>query len=215
MNPGELLTDGIKELNIPFSEKELDAFLMFLSELKKWNRTYNLTSLRTDRDIIVKHFLDSLLYLTALPGGALRLADAGSGAGFPGIPIRIMRPEIETTLIESSRKKAAFLRNVIRKLQLSGITVLENRLERLGNEFGLRWDVIASRATFSIREFIGMAVPYLKKGGLLVMSKGPKANEEIQALHNSPGAATAIKSVMKLRLPFSTAVRNLIVISCD
>ena len=82
--------------------------MTYLSELKKWNRAYNLTGLAKDEDIIIKHFLDSLLYLKAIPQGALQVADIGTGAGFPGIPITIIRPEIEMYLIEPSGKKVRF-----------------------------------------------------------------------------------------------------------
>jgi 16S rRNA (guanine527-N7)-methyltransferase len=101
--------------------------MTFLVELKKWNRAYNLTGLKTDEDIIVKHFLDSLLYIKALPDRKLKLADAGTGAGFPGIPIKIIRPEINITLIESSRKKSAFLRHLLRELNYRAIVRAEAR----------------------------------------------------------------------------------------
>ncbi|MEW6215889.1 MAG: 16S rRNA (guanine(527)-N(7))-methyltransferase RsmG, partial [Nitrospirota bacterium] len=98
--------------------EQLSAFMTYLSELKRWNKAYNLTSLSKDEDIIIKHFLDSLLYLKAIPDGEIKIADVGSGAGFPGIPLKIIRPEIEMYLIEPSRKKSAFLRHIIRQVGL-------------------------------------------------------------------------------------------------
>ena len=109
--PDELLRDGIIELGFTPSKEQINAFMIYLSELKKWNKAYNLTGLEKDEDIIIKHFLDSLLYLKAIPNGEIRIADIGSGAGFPGIPIKILRPEIEMFLIEPSRKKSAFLKS--------------------------------------------------------------------------------------------------------
>src|SRR3990172_1998107 len=111
----ELLKSGLKILDIPFTEEQIDAFLTYLEELKKWNRAYNLTGLKTDRDIIIKHFLDSLLFAKALPPEALTLADIGSGAGFPGIPIKIMFPHFAAFLVEPTQKQAVFLQHICSK----------------------------------------------------------------------------------------------------
>jgi len=209
----ELLNNGLKELGLPCSEEQASAFMTYLSELKKWNRAYNLTALNTDADIIIKHFLDSLLYLKALPEGVLKLADAGAGAGFPGIPVKLVRPDIELTLIESSRKKCAFLRHIIRMLKLSGTAVIEERLEALGKEHKGSFDCIVSRATFSIRDFIKLACPYLSKDGKLILNKGPKVSEELDALEG-PLYENVVKETLEIQLPFANAKRNLIVLSC-
>ncbi|MBI5409852.1 MAG: 16S rRNA (guanine(527)-N(7))-methyltransferase RsmG [Nitrospirae bacterium] len=205
----ELLRKASRETGITLSEKRVPSFMTYLTELKKWNRAYNLTALKTDEDIIVKHFLDSLLYLKALPEDISNLADAGTGAGFPGIPIKIVRPDMDIALIESSRKKCAFLRHIIRTLKLSGINVIEDRLENLGKEYEGCFDVIVSRATFSIKEFLQSACPYVKKGGMLVLNKGPKAAEELREADRLP-----VKEIFKLQLPVINAVRNLIVLEC-
>ena len=117
METRQLLKSGLAELGLPSSDEQINAFMTYLSELKKWNRAYNLTGLAKDEDIVIKHFLDSLLYLKAIPQGALHIADVGTGAGFPGIPITIIRPETEMHLIEPSGKKAVFLRHIIWQLQ--------------------------------------------------------------------------------------------------
>jgi len=206
----ELLKKGLKEMVIQYSDEQIRSFMTFLAELKKWNRAYNLTGLKTDEDIIVKHFLDSLLYIKALPEGALQLADAGTGAGFPGIPIKIIRPEINITLIESSRKKSAFLRHIIRTLGLTDINVLEQRLERIGKEHERAYDVIVSRAAFSVKEFLKTACPFVRKGGRLILNKGPKVSGELK----EPDAANAVIEILKLRLPVKNDERNLIVLEC-
>lgn len=209
MNPEELLKTGLNELGFSYSEKQINAFVTFLSELKKWNRAYNLTALKTDEDIIIKHFLDSLLYLKVIPVNVLKMADAGTGAGFPGIPIKIIRPEIDITLIESSRKKTAFLRHIIRILNLKGISLLDKRIEALGKNYEKTYGVIVSRATFNVKDFMKKACPYAKENGILVLSKGPRVFKEIKELKN--------KSVIKkiIRLPFINTERNLLIIKCD
>ncbi|MBI5049762.1 MAG: 16S rRNA (guanine(527)-N(7))-methyltransferase RsmG [Nitrospirae bacterium] len=216
MTPEELLKNGLKELGISCSKEQIIAFMTFLSELKKWSRAYNLTALKTDEDIIIKHFLDSLLYLKAIQEGSslftvhcslLKIADAGTGAGFPGIPIKIIKPEIEITLIESSRKKAAFLRHIVRALKLEKVTVLELRLESLDKAYEKAYDVILSRAAFKVKDFLKKACPYVKENGMLILSKGPKVSEEIKGVN-------AIKKILKLELPFVKAQRNLLILRC-
>lgn len=208
MNPEELLKKGLNELGFSCSKGQTNAFMTFFFELKKWNRAYNLTALKTDEDIVIKHFLDSLLYLKAIPVNALKIADVGTGAGFPGIPIKIVRPEIDITLIEPSRKKTAFLRHIIRGLKLNGVNVLDKRIETLGKSYEKTYDIIVSRATFKIKDFLKKACPYVKEDGRLVLSKGPKISEEIKELKDKG----VIEKITRLSLMNNE--RNLLIISC-
>ncbi len=215
MNTEALLKKNLNEIGISISEKQMQSFMCFLAELKKWNKTYNLTAIKKDSEIVTKHFIDSLLYLRTIPSGTLNLADTGTGAGFPGIPIKIVRPEIDLTLIEPTRKKASFLRHCVRQLELSSINIVEQRLENLGNEHEGAYDYMVSRAAFSIKEFVDMGCPYLRKGGRLVISKGPGIFDELEeALENAPYIRQHVKELHRLQLPFSTAERNLLVMQC-
>lgn len=224
MNPEHLLKKGLSELGFSYSQEQINAFLTYLSELKKWNRTYNLTALKTDEDIIIKHFLDSLFYLKAIEDSyklqvkkfrklltsyfPLKICDVGTGAGFPGIPIKIIRPEIEITLIEPSRKKTAFLRHIIRVLKLNQVFVLEQRLENLDKVYEKTYDVIISRATFKIKDFLKKACPYLKEDGRLVLSKGPRVSEEIKGVG-------LVEKILRLGLPLINVERNLLILKCQ
>jgi 16S rRNA (guanine527-N7)-methyltransferase len=212
MKPEELLKKGLQELSISCSEKQISSFMTYLSELKKWTKAYNLTALKTDEDIIIKHFLDSLLYIRALPEGIFTFADAGAGAGFPGIPVKIVRPETELVLVESSRKKTAFLRHIVRLLELSGTEILELRLENLGREYEKAFDVVVSRATFRIKEFLHTACPYVKEDGRLVLSKGPKWADELKEFNSSHNGS--VMTVIKCTLPMTRTERNLVVLQC-
>lgn len=214
MRNEDLLKNGLNETGLSCSGEQAAAFMSYLAELKKWNRAYNLTSLKTDSDIITKHFIDSLLYLKAIPEGVMKLADIGAGAGFPGIPIKIIRPETDVALIEPSRKKASFLRHIIRLLKLSGIIVIEERLENLGKEHKGAYDVIVSRATFDITAFLEIACPYVGKKGILITSKGPKVSEELKELESNSSPPGHVKEMHRLRLPFGGAERNLVVLTC-
>jgi 16S rRNA (guanine527-N7)-methyltransferase len=178
--PEELLKDGLKELGLKSSEGQVNAFMVYLAELKKWNKSYNLTGLKKDEDIIIKHFFDSLLYLNVMPHGEIKVTDIGSGAGFPGIPIKIVRPEIEMYLIESSGKKSIFLRHIIKFLRLQNIEVIEERVENIKESFLV--DVAVTRALFTIEDFIKKVSHIVKQGGILIHSKGPKVKEELQRI---------------------------------
>jgi 16S rRNA (guanine527-N7)-methyltransferase len=204
----QLLKNGLLELGIIPSDEQLNSFMTYLSELKKWNRAHNLTGLAKDEDIIIKHFLDSLLYLKAIPQGAARVSDIGTGAGFPGIPITIVRPETEMYLIEPSGKKAAFLRHIIWQLQLKRIEVIEKRIEELKINQGLPFavDVAVTRALFDASEFIRKASPIVKPGGILILNKGPKALEEIAKLRN------VSYELITVGLPLSEMKRHLVII---
>jgi 16S rRNA (guanine527-N7)-methyltransferase len=181
--------------------------MTYLSELKKWNRTYNLTGLKTEEDIIIKHFLDSALYLKVISPGRITIADIGSGAGFPGIPIKIIRPEIEMNLIEPSLKKSAFLDHIIRTLKLEAIRVIEKRVEEIKiPQDSMPVDVAVSRALFSVKDFMKKASRIVKEGGRLVLSKGPRVTEELKKIKN------AESEVVMHKLPLVAVERFFVVI---
>lgn len=162
---------------------------------------------KKDEDIIVKHFLDSLLYLKVIPGGEIKVADIGSGAGFPGIPVKIIRPEIEMYLIEPSGKKAEFLRHIIRTLRLKKIEVIEKRIEDFGKgqERFLSVDIAVTRALFSIKDFIKKTSHVVRQGGILILSKGPKVKEELKRLKD------VRCEVLPMKLPLSDIKRYIVV----
>lgn len=196
-----LLIDGAKELGILISEKQANECLLYLSELRKWNRKMNLTAIREDRDVIIKHFLDSLAFLRGFsPSQGLRLLDMGSGAGFPAVPIKIVHPEISITLVESVKKKASFLRHIIRTLRLSDAEVVDRRTEELAVKRPEQFDVVTARAFAEMGEALASAAPFLKPGGPLVLSRGP---EEVMAEHEALSKGFSIYSRIPLTLPFS------------
>ncbi len=202
-SPESILKNGFAELSLTHSRAQLNSFMTYLTELKKWNKAYNLTGLKTDEEIIVKHFLDSLLYLQALPEGGISVVDVGSGAGFPGIPVKIMRPEISMYLLEPSRKKANFLEHMIKTLGLEGIEVIEKRIEEVKS---LSVDAAVTRALFGVREFHKKASPFVREGGRIILNKGPKVHEELKAMQDIRYEA------LTLKLPCSNVKRFIIVI---
>lgn len=201
--PDELLSKGLETLGLPSGPEVIGAFMLYMAELKKWNRTYSITSIRDDHDIVISHFLDSALYLKGLDDTVGSLADVGSGGGFPGIPIKILMPRMEVALIEPTQKKATFLRMLIRRLRLSGVSVINSRLEEVE---GLEVDVAVTRALFSAGELYHSASRIVRPGGRMVLSKGPRYVEEIQD-------AGFDFRVMDIDLPFSNAQRHIIIIN--
>ena len=180
----EILETGLLSLGLTPSDERMKCFSVYLSELKKWNKACNLTGIRNDKDIVIKHFLDSLLYLGPIPQGIVRVADIGSGAGFPGIPIKILRPELEMYLIEPSGKKAAFLRHIARQLKIKGIEIIEKRIEEItvNGELVTPVDVVLTRALFDITKFIQKTAHIVKRGGIFILNKGPKVKEELKKI---------------------------------
>jgi 16S rRNA (guanine527-N7)-methyltransferase len=207
--PEELLKGGLIESGFKPSEEQINAFMTYLSELKKWNKAYNLTGLKNDEDIVIKHFFDSLLYLKTMPDGEIKVADIGSGAGFPGIPIKIIRPEIDMYLIESSGKKAAFLRHIIRELQLKKIEVIEKRIEeiKVNQQIPLSVDVLVTRALFTVKDFVKKASHIVKQGGMLILNKGPKAKEELKIIKDIR------YKILTVNLPLSDIKRYIVIVN--
>lgn len=204
MDKKDLLKDGLIELGLIPSDDQINAFMTYLSELKKWNKAYNLTGLKKDEDIVIKHFLDSLLYFKAMPAGKIKVADIGSGAGFPGIPIKIIRPEIEMYLIEPSGKKSAFLKHIIRQLQLKNIEVIEKRIE--DTKGLLTVDVAVTRALFDVKDFFKKTSHIVNQGGILILNKGPKVKEELKALRD------ITYDLLIINLPLSDIKRYLVIV---
>ncbi len=182
----QMMYSGARELGIQLSDTQVDACFFYIQELKKWNRTINLSAIRNDRDIIIKHFLDSFAFAKGFtPGPGLMLLDMGSGAGFPALPLKIAFSAINVTLIESVRKKVSFLRHMIRALEITGAEVADMRTDMLPQDFSGRFDVVTARAFAKMEKAMAEGVRFLKPGGLLVLSRGPEEvpeREEIERL---------------------------------
>ncbi len=206
-----LLIKGLEQAGIEPGEKLIFNFTFYLDELKRWNRAYNLTSLKSDRAIITKHFFDSLLYLPFLGHDIRSLADVGSGAGFPGLVLKIVKPELIVHLIEPSRKKVAFLKHMTFKLGLKGLHIHQERVEKLS----MNVDALTSRALFNIKEFIKKASHLLRSGGIMILNKGPdvqKELKEVQDLKDAGGITFKKIEVFESLLPTTDIKRYIVVV---
>ncbi len=196
---------GARELGIDLSSDQVNALFIYLAELEKWNQKMNLTAIRDERDIIIKHVLDSLSYIKGfIPRPGMRLLDMGSGAGFPAVPIKIAHSEIAVTLVESIKKKASFLRHVVRTLKLGGIDVVDSRTEQLAEPYLASFDIVTARAFAEMGSAIEWGRPFLKKGGCLVLSRGSHEFVTQEALAR---AEMSVEQRLNLTLPHSDYTR--------
>ena len=207
------LSEGASALGIRLEQAQLEQFAVYYRELLLWNRRINLVSEKSSREIVIRHFLDSL---TAAPSIASRdgmLIDLGSGAGFPGIPLRIALSDLQLMLVESSRKKSSFLSHIVRTLLLEGVTVVRERIEALIGEKALAgsFDTVLSRAAFKLPQLIRMASFFLKEGGILIAMKGADPAEEMAEAETVLAVAgMTLAASRDVRLPETDLARKII-----
>ena len=209
-----ILKEGVGEIGVSLNQEMIQMFLIYLKVLKEWNQKINLTSLKRDTDIITKHFIDSLSLVPYLPSKAT-LLDLGSGAGFPGIPIKIAKPSLTVTLLEATRKKVNFQRHLVRTLGLTHIYSVQGRAESLKSEEGspLSFDIVTSRAFSRLEKFLMLGKPFVKKGGYLITMKGRHAEEELKDNQDVvKGLSLEINRTVELLLPVNRERRYLIFI---
>jgi 16S rRNA (guanine527-N7)-methyltransferase len=168
----------------PLSQSSVERFEIYLETLLFWRQRLSLTGASSALQIVRSHITDSLFVVPYLRKG-LRIADLGSGAGFPGIPLAISCPDITVSLVEANRKKANFLREVARKGGLTNVMVIEERAESLSTVRSYVYDLIVSRAVWPVTELLRLSEPILASGGLAVAMKGPKGREEANSTHPS------------------------------
>ncbi len=212
--PISLLREGAAALGLHLAPDVLDRFLFYGQELLKWNARVNLTGLRTLPEVVVKHFLDSLAVWPWVQDLA-NLADIGTGAGFPGLPLKLLLPPLELTLIEASGKKTAFLHYLVAHLGLGGVTIRQLHLTHtLACQWGPVFQGVITRATLTLEQYLNVAAPLVKPGGRLLAMQGPRQT----AVHRQQAAALAGRYHCRpprqeeYRLPLSGDRRRLLII---
>jgi len=155
-------------------ERSATLIAQYLNELYKWNKKINLTSEKDEPSILAKHIYDSLQYSRAVRRGG-RILDIGSGAGFPGLPLKIIFPDCQIVLVESRRKRASFLSSAIRKLGLTGIEVCNKRAEELweADNFAGQFDYVLFRAVSAVKDCLILGGPFVNEGGRIIIKKEP------------------------------------------
>jgi 16S rRNA (guanine527-N7)-methyltransferase len=228
----DLLRESAKSLGLTLSAEHLAAFELYYRELDAWNKRFNLTAITGYEEVQSKHLLDSLSCALAFPqesdgeeipdtiplqraSHSLLCADVGSGAGFPGLPLKILLPDIRMTLIEATGKKVAFLRHMVEALNLQGVELLHARAEDVGQcaQHRQKYDVVLSRAVAHLAVLAEYCLPLCRLGGRMIAQKGQGAHQEAEdasaALRMLGGAPLGIKA---LNLPDLPGERYLVVV---
>ena len=204
------------QFGVRLNARQLEAFDWYAAELQAWNQRVNLTSVTDRSQIEIKHFLDSLSCLTAMhPRPGERIVDIGTGAGFPGIPIRIACPQVSMVLVESIGKKAQFCQHVVDQLELTNVVVVNSRAEQVGRlpEHRESFDWALARAVAKLPTLLEYMLPLVTGGGLAIAQKGDTAPAEAQ----SAAAALEVlggelEEVIQVELPSVTETRHLVVV---
>lgn len=220
----KMLCDGARQFGVELDSEKTRLFIKYVDMLKEWNKKFNLTAIMEDGEIIIKHFVDSLSIIPCLekskpvpdtgPGRGLSLIDIGSGAGFPGIPVKIARPEICVVLVDSQGKRISFLKELIGALALNNVSAIHGRAEDLGinADYREKFDACTARAVAGLPVLLEYCLPFVKPGGVFVAMKG-RSLEEVdiseRALNTLGGR---IESIEKIILPFFNIERNIIIV---
>ena len=205
-----------KQLGVRLSAAQLDLLARYEQELIEWNARFNLTAIRSPQEIRTKHFLDSLtclLVLREMPPE--RLVDIGTGAGFPGIPLKIIYPKLQLTLVESVGKKAEFCRHVVRTLGLSGVEVVQERAEVLGQSLAHRekYDWAVARAVAILPVLAEFLLPLVRVGGGMLAMKGESGPAEAHAAERALRLLGGhLRQLLPVTLPAVVEERYLVVV---
>lgn len=183
----EFLISSAREYGLEVSPAQAESFQQYMELLVEWNEKMNLTAITEPKEVAIKHFLDSILLLKymEIPQGA-KLIDVGTGAGFPGLPLKIMRPDIELTLLDGLNKRLIFLQDVLNKLKISA-ELVHARAEEAGRQKKYRtvYNFATARAVAPLNLLSEYCLPFLKTGGIFAAMKGPQITEELNSAQNA------------------------------
>jgi 16S rRNA (guanine527-N7)-methyltransferase len=209
--------DGARELGLRVTDGQVRLMQSHAMALLQWNRITNLTAITDPLEVAVKHYVDAL---AAVPwiGEATRLLDAGAGGGFPGIPLKILRPDLALTLVDSVRKKVSFLKHAIRTLELADTAAVHGRLEQLGGhpDFHGQYDLVVCRAFSSLADFAALTTAFLAPGGSLLALKGPRTDDTLDLDGHDDGRSVRLGGrrftvqIHRYQLPILDSQRRLV-----
>lgn len=204
----------LEKLNLMFSTKQINQFLEYMNLLLEENKNINLTAIVEPKEIITKHFIDSLTILDYCKEKD-KLIDIGTGAGFPGIPLNLANKNLDITLVDSLNKRVKFLEEVIKKMKLSNINVIHARAEDIAkqNQYREHFDIATSRAVASLNILLEYLLPLVKCGGKCICMKGNNIKEEIEESRNALEILGGkIEKIEEIILPYTDIKRNIIII---
>lgn len=211
----ELMCSYGRQIDIEFNDKQLSQFYEYMNLLLEWNEKINLTAITEPKEVILKHFIDSLTINKYIENNK-SIADVGTGAGFPGIPLKIYRPDLNVTLVDSLNKRINFLNEVIAKLDLKDISTVHSRIEDFGKDKNYREkvDYVTARAVANLTTLSEYLLPIAKVSGKCICMKGNDVKEEIADSENAIDLLGGkIQKVDSFELPNSDISRNVIIIN--
>lgn len=208
--------NGLQRLHINSDEQNhvIEQFVLYRRELLDWNTRMNLTAITDPDEVLIKHFLDSLSLLLAFDRKQACVLDIGSGAGFPGIPLKIVCPQWQVTLLEATGKRVNFLRHLIATLQLDGIDVVQGRAEEIGRREPYRaaFDLVTARAVAGLATLLEYCAPFCRVGGMIVLpKKGQIADELTKGKRAASQLGARLEADVAVALPSLTDDRRLLV----
>jgi 16S rRNA (guanine527-N7)-methyltransferase len=209
----EILKEQCEILEIDLNNNE-EKFYKYMELLLQWNENINLTAITEPNEVLQKHFVDSLTILKYIKEDSA-IIDVGTGAGFPGIPIKIANKSIKVTLLDSLNKRINFLNEVIKKLELTNINAIHSRAEEAGKNVKLRekFDVAVSRAVAPLNILVEYLLPFVKEDGICICMKGSNVTEEIENSKNAIKLLGGkIETIEEFALPKSDIKRTIIII---
>lgn len=212
-----LMKEAAADVNMNLSEEQYDKFIKYMRLVQEWNQKINLTAITEDEEFIKKHFIDCIkAFKSEELKNAKNLIDVGTGAGFPGLPIAIMREDLNVTLLDSLNKRINFLNIVVNELGLKNVITIHSRAEDGARKKELRenFDVATSRAVANMTVLSEFCLPYVKVGGHFVALKGPAIEEELKASKNALGVLGGrLKEVIELEIEDTDLKHNVVIVS--
>ena len=209
-----ILLEGAEQLGISIKAQQIEQFRKYTKFLLQYNLHTNLTSITEPKSIAIKHFLDSIVVSKELKSYKIDLIDIGTGAGFPGVPLKIVCPEINITLLDSLNKRVKFLQELLKELNIEA-DIFHKRAEELSKDklYRDRFDVSISRAVAPLNILSEYCMPFVKAGGSFIAMKGPNVEDEIQSAHNAINILQGkLERVDKVELPYGNGRRSIVVI---